>query len=164
LEKLVVFGGGTDMFNFAESMAELLCGCNEFSEAIFFSNAKQQIEQLDNRFKVLPFGRLLDDELNSADLVFTTASTSSLEIVAREIPLGVACSVENQRTYYDSLFESKVAAQIGERTDSMGWNLDKEKILSLVTDADLRLDLKLQSRGYLDLKGAERIVEEILKL
>ena len=164
VDKLIVFGGGTDLFNFAEEMAKTLCDLKGFNEVIFFSNANQGIEQRDIRFKVLAFGEQLDDELNTADLVFTTASTSSLEIVAREIPLGVACSVENQRTYYDSLCESKVAAQLGERIDSVGWNLDKEIIRRLVINNGLRESLRSECRNFLDLNGAQRIVGEILRI
>lgn len=164
LQKLVVFGGGTDMFNFAYEISKILSELEDLIEVVFFSHAKKEIEQIDKRFKVLPFGQRLDEELHSADLVFTTASTSSLEIVAREIPLGVACAVENQREYYDALFKAQVAAQLGERFDSTGWRFNPESIYSLVKDSEVRRNLRTNSHNFLDLKGAERIVAEILAL
>ena len=164
LNKLVVFGGGTDSHGFASMMSRELCGLPGYEKAIFFSNQKGYIEELDSRFKVLPFGANLDYELGDADLVFTTASTSSIEVIARELPLGVACSVDNQVTYYEALGDSKVAAKIGERVTSGEWEMHSDVIRKLISDENFRDELKLATHDFIDLSGAQRILDAIIAL
>jgi spore coat polysaccharide biosynthesis predicted glycosyltransferase SpsG len=164
LENVVVFGGGADTFGFAQEMSRLLTPLPGFSKVSFFSSAFQTIEKNDSRFRVFDFGPLLDVELDKADLVFTTASTSSLEIVAREIPVGIACAVENQHPYYRALQDSHVAEQIGVRTATGTWNLDSKKIQSLISDPLVRNEIKMANNNFIDLGGASRIVDAITSL
>jgi spore coat polysaccharide biosynthesis predicted glycosyltransferase SpsG len=164
LENIVVFGGGADTFGFAQEMGRILSGLPGFSKVSFFSSAFQTIEKVDPRFRVFEFGPLLDVQLEKADLVFTTASTSSLEIVAREIPVGIACSVENQQPYYRALKELQVAKQIGERTTTGTWNLDSKTIQSLISDPVVRSEVKMANNNFIDLGGASRIVDAITSL
>jgi len=163
VKKIVVFGGGTDTYGFAQEISGLLSHIPGFEIATFFSQEKKYFEELDPRFRVHPFGRLLDGELSDADLVFTTASTSSLEIVAREIPLGVACAVENQNPYYHALGESKVAVQIGNRVKTGRWEMNSEVIQRLISDHSKREELLTASSGFVDLNGAKRIVDAIIR-
>jgi spore coat polysaccharide biosynthesis predicted glycosyltransferase SpsG len=162
--KIVVFGGGTDKFNFALAIAQGLKGIKEFESAIFISSFGSEITCLDSRFEVKSFGLQLDLELENADLVFTTASTSSLEIVAREIPLGVCFTAINQVSYFDALIQNEIAVGIGNLSSTENWELNWESVNRLVTDSTLRTQLAKNSSGYLDLLGSERIVNEILKL
>ena len=164
LNKLVIFGGGTDSHGFANIMSQKLCGLPGYGKAIFFSNEQDYIEELDSRFRVFPFGAALDCELSDADLVFTTASTSSIEVVARELPLGVACSVDNQVTYYEALSKSKVAAKIGERVTAGEWKIHTDVIHRLISDVNFRDELKLAAHDFIDLSGAKRILDEIIAL
>lgn len=164
LDKIVIFGGGADAFGFAEEMARILSGLPGFNNVSFFSSSPQDIKELDLRFNVFEFGSILDRELEAADLVFTTASTSSLEIVAREIPLGIACTVDNQKPYYQALQDSRVAKQIGEANGTGTWNLDPGAIQSLVFDPTVRNDIRQASKIFIDLKGASRIVDAISSL
>jgi spore coat polysaccharide biosynthesis predicted glycosyltransferase SpsG len=164
LENVVVFGGGADTFGFAQEMSRILSTLPGFTKVSFFSSAFQTIEKDDSRFRVFEFGPLLDVELDKADLVFTTASTSSLEIVAREIPVGIACAVENQHPYYQALKESQVAKQVGERTTTGTWNLDSKVIQSLVSDSKVRKEIKKANSDFVDLDGASRIVDAITNL
>jgi spore coat polysaccharide biosynthesis predicted glycosyltransferase SpsG len=164
LNKLVIFGGGTDSHGFAVKMSRVLCGMSGYDKAIFFSTEQDYIEELDPRFRVFPFGAALDHELSDADLVFTTASTSSIEVIAREIPLGVACSVDNQVTYYEALGKSKVAAKIGERVTSGEWEIHTDVIHRLISDVNFRDELKLATHDFIDLSGAQRILDAIIAL
>jgi spore coat polysaccharide biosynthesis predicted glycosyltransferase SpsG len=164
VENIVVFGGGADTFGFAQEMSRILSSLPGFSRVSFFSSAFQTIEKDDSRFRVFEFGPLLDVQLEKADLVFTTASTSSLEIVAREIPVGIACAVENQHPYYRALQDSRVAEQIGERTTTGTWNLDSETIQSLISDSVVRKEIKMASKNFIDLDGSSRIVDVITNL
>jgi len=162
--RVVVFGGGTDTYGFARIMGQELRDIPGFEQAIFFSTDKVYIENLDPRFSVLPFGKALDQELSRASIVFTTASTSSLEVVARELPLGVACSVKNQISYYQALGNSKIAAQMGERVTSGEWEMRPDVIKRLITDEQLQEELRAASRNFIDLNGAKRIVDAIISL
>ena len=131
---------------------------------MFFSNQRSEIEKLDDRFKVLDFGDCLDAEIETSDLVLTTASTSSLEVIARELPLGVVCAASNQIRNYHALGENEIAAQIGER-DSMGlWSFDLVALSKLINDFNYRTRLVNNSTGILDLEGSRRIVDIILEL
>ena len=164
VNKLVIFGGGTDSHGFANEMSRELCGMPGYGKAIFFSTERNYIEELDPRFKVFPFGAALDYEVSDADLVFTTASTSSIEVIARELPLGVACSVDNQVACYEALGNSKVAAKIGERVTSGKWEMNSDVIHRLISDVNFRDELKLATRGFIDLSGAQRILDAIIAL
>jgi spore coat polysaccharide biosynthesis predicted glycosyltransferase SpsG len=162
--KIVIFAGGIDNFGFALNLARYLKEISEFNEAVFFSNSQSEITSLDSRFVVRDFGPLLDVELENTDLVFTTASTSSLEIIAREIPVGICFSVENQISYFEALIKEEVAFGIGNLNPAKNWELDMVAIERLITDSDLRDQLSANSSGFLDLLGSQRLVDEILKL
>lgn len=164
LRKIVIFAGGIDDFDFALNLAGVLTEINEFGEAVFFSKLHSEITSIDSRFTTRNFGPLLDGELENADLVFTTASTSSLEIIAREIPVGICFSVGNQISYFDALIKEKLAFAIGNLNSSKKWELNRSAIKRLVTDSSLRDQLSANSNGFLDLLGSQRLVDEILKL
>ena len=164
LEKIVVFGGGSDSYDFAHSVAVLLGELTGFRTAVFFSNEKAAIMNLDSRFSVKYFGPELDKEVESADLVFTTASTSGLEVIARGIPVGVACSVSNQILYHKAIGELGVASLVGERLSNDTWNFDKDEIRRMIDDSIYRTSFTKESFGLIDFKGAPRIVDAITKL
>ena len=164
LDKIVVFGGGTDLYGFAKVMSQNLCGLPGYTGSVFFSTEKEYIEGLDSRFKVMPFGGFLDNELRDAGLVFTTASTSSLEVIARGLPLGVACSVDNQSAIYHELSNSEVAVKIGERDEFGNWVMRLPSIKRLILDMAFRDDLRLSAEKYIDFGGAKRIVDAISAL
>ena len=162
--KIVIFGGGTDEFNFSLAIAAVLKDIRGFNSATFFSREKFQIEKLDERFTVQEFGLRLDEELLDTELVLTTASTSSLEIISRGIPVGVACSVPNQSYYYSTLEKLGVATPIGERVSTGSWKLDSKKISALLDDEHLRRSLIKNGIGEIDFEGGKRIVDAILNL
>ena len=164
LHKIVIFAGGIDNFGFALNLARYLKEISDFSEAVFFASAQSEITSLDSRFVVRDFGPLLDVELEDADLVFTTASTSSLEIIAREIPVGICFSVDNQISYFEALIKEEVAFGIGNLNPAKNWELNKLAIERLIGDSNLRHQLSTNSSGLLDLLGSQRLVDEILKL
>jgi len=164
LRKIVIFAGGIDNFGFALNLARFLREISDFKEAVFFSSSQSELTSLDSRFVVRDFGPLLDVELENADLVFTTASTSSLEIIAREIPVGICFSVDNQISYFDALIKEGVAFGIGNLNTRKNWELDRAAIERLINDSNLRDQLSANSSGFLDLLGSQRLVNEILKL
>jgi spore coat polysaccharide biosynthesis predicted glycosyltransferase SpsG len=164
LSKLVVFGGGTDTYGFAKVMSRELCGLYGFDQAIFFSTDQEYIEKIDSRFRVISFGDTLDHELIDADLVFTTASTSSIEVIVRELPLGVACSVDNQFAFYEALINARIAESVGERVTSGAWKMRSDAIKRLIADINFRDELRMATHDFIDLSGAKRILDAIIAI
>jgi spore coat polysaccharide biosynthesis predicted glycosyltransferase SpsG/RimJ/RimL family protein N-acetyltransferase len=164
VSKIVVFGGGTDTYKFAAAIAKGIADIKEFKKAIFISNENLQISLFDSRFEVREFGSALDNELEDADLVFTTASTSSLEILARELPLGVCFTANNQISFFNTLIDKRMAIGIGYLTLDKKWCLNWEEISLLIKDPNLRESIVAKARGYFDLLGSSRIVNEIMAL
>jgi spore coat polysaccharide biosynthesis predicted glycosyltransferase SpsG len=162
--KVVIFGGGTDPFKFAEAIRREISDNLNFKEAKIFSASLDRDFIGDQRFEIVPFGERLDLELSEADLVLTTASTSSLEVIAREIPVGVACAVQNQENCYNTLGAAGVAAQLGERISSGEWKFNASVINQLFNSPEYFRKLAHNSQSFIDFGGAARIVDEILKL
>ena len=159
--KIVIVGGGTDPANFVESVAEILSRSSvEFDAACFTPN--ESTFRLDARFSRMPIGADLDFYANNADLAFTTASTTGLEFIAREIACGIACAVDNQKQYYKVLVDNEVAYPIGALLGS-NWKLDESAIMRLLDSGELRKGLADRCNNFIDLQGATRIVDEILK-
>ena len=161
--KIVVVAGGTDPYNLVQKIAEVLNLISAPFDVYLFSNSLS-MEVLDSRFKYFKAGSSLDEVSRDADLALTTSSTSSLEFLARGICVGIACAVENQKQYYDSLSQLEVAAKIGVRSQTLGWQLDTEKIRELVTNSDFRENLTKNASGLIDFHGASRIVDAITAL
>lgn len=159
-----VFAGGTDPTNFALAMAKVLVNIQEFKSAFFFTQNVEQIEKFDVRFQALPFGSKLDLCITDSQLVFTTASTSSLEVIARGIPVGIACVINNQEENYRVLGDLKLATRIGYRSNDKEDYLDELAIRDLVRSRESQLTLVRQSDKILDFKGSSRIVDAVLAL
>lgn len=164
VDNIIIFGGGSDRHNFALAMAQGLANMPGFNRAVFISDSRKAIEAADLRFKVKAFGPDLDRELENADLVFTTASTSSLEIIAREIPLGICCVANNQKSYLDALIDLEIAAGIGEFSVNGKWELNWDRIRELLVESRFRKIISKNSKGFFDLLGSQRILDEILSL
>ena len=160
--EILVVGGGTDPFNFAHAISRSLLGFQGQFRARFFTN-DPSLAKFDTRFTCIPIGPNLDMFANSAQLVFTTASTTSLEFIAREAAVGIACAVDNQQRYYNSLVKAGVAVPIGHYSQGY-WQLNELNMIEMINSAELREKLRKKSSGIIDLKGTIRIVDEILKL
>lgn len=161
VEKILVFAGGTDTFNMAFEIAQVLSNLIEFKSAIFISSNKSEIEGLDSRFSVFEFGSVLDELVVASDLVITAASTSSLEIAVRGIPLSVISVVDNQVSNYNAIAAAQIAECIGSRSSDGTWNIDEELIRHLISESDRRRSLISNASRILDLKGNERLLNLI---
>jgi spore coat polysaccharide biosynthesis predicted glycosyltransferase SpsG len=161
LLEILVVGGGTDPFNFVEAICMNLRNIEGQFHVQLFSN-DLSLSKLDSRFTCVPIGPDLDVHGNSAQLVFTTASTTSLEFIAREVAVGIGCAVANQEEYYETLVSAGVAVPIGKFHQGK-WELDMQKIVSLISSHQLREALKQKSAGLLDLRGVIRIADEIIE-
>lgn len=163
VSKIVIFGGGVDAFGISLEMAREISVIPDFDAAVFISHDAEVIENIDKRFRVIPFGKDLDSELHEADLVITTASTSSMEIIAREIPLAVLSAVDNQVSFYRELGMRNLAACIGERSLSDSWSIDSEKLQKIIKDENYRFNILKNMKNTIDLNGSKRIVDRILE-
>ena len=161
--KIAVVAGGSDPYLLVHEISRILVTLSEQFEVYLFTNSVLD-STLDSRFRCIEVGDQLDELTKDADLVLTTASTSSLEFLARGLCVGIACAVDNQEQYYNSLGELGVAAQIGFRNLDNAWELDKEKICLLITSSDFRGNLLAKADGLIDFKGASRIVDAITTL
>ena len=161
LEVLVV-GGGSDAYGFVPAVVNLLTQLTQDFHATIFTNSFLSMD-LGERFTVSEVGLNLDLIANTADLVFTTASTTSREFLARGSAVAIGCAVDNQELYYKELSGGDYAAPIGEFLNNE-WHLDAELIQELLSSETFRVTLKANSANLIDLNGAKRIVDEILKL
>ena len=162
--EVVVVGGGADITDFVSAIATVLLEIKtKFHAHLFVRDGKTLELDLDERFSINPIGKSLDEIANKAELVFTTASTTSLEFIARGCAVAVGCAVDNQEIYYKELGGRGFAAPIGEFLNDE-WHLNEELIQELVTSKFLREEFRTNSADLIDLNGAKRIVDEILKL
>lgn len=160
--KIIVVGGGSDPTGFVTAVTKSLASCKVQFQASLFTTLDGPLV-LDNRLSIIPIGENLDEIANTSNLVFTTASTTSLEFIARGCAVAIGCAVDNQEQYYKELGERNFAAPIGEFLNNE-WHLNEELIQELVTSKFLREEFRTNSADLIDLNGAKRIVDEILKL
>lgn len=161
--KVVVVAGGSDPYNVVLEISKILTNFSETFEAYLFTNYPVK-HPSDRRFHFCNIGTSLEEVSRDADLVLTTSSTSSLEFIAQGHCLGIICAVNNQKQYYDRLGELGVAAQIGTRTDSMGWSFKTDTLHKLLTDSQYRVSITTAAFGLIDFKGAQRIVNAMMSL
>jgi spore coat polysaccharide biosynthesis predicted glycosyltransferase SpsG len=162
LFRVIVVGGGTDFKNFASTVSQVLKK-SSFEMSVTFVTKNVEISGLDDRFRVIPPGLEVEKFISNANLAFTTASTSAIEFIAREIPIGIACAVPNQEDYFQVLPNLGLAVQIG-RFKQDDWDLDEDAILDLLENHSRHSVMREQMKGMFDLNSTSRIVDEILKL
>ena len=160
--ELLVVGGGSDTYGFVPAVVKVLSKLTQEFHATLFTNSSLDAD-LDERFSISEVGLNLDLVANAVDLVFTTASTTSLEFLARGSAVAIGCAVDNQELYYKELSSGDYAAPIGEFLNNE-WLLDAKLIQELISSETLRATFTANSSDLIDLKGAKRIVDEILKL
>ncbi len=160
--RLLVVGGGSDPFGFCKKMANLLDLITCPLEVHFFSGEEFESTGIHN-FIVHAFGNELDDIANECDFILTTASTSSLEFIAREIPTAVVCVIDNQREYYNQLGVLGLAVQIGLRNEDQSWEIDLNALNKFLRDNEIRTQLCERMSDFIDLNGASRVLDQILE-
>lgn len=161
--RIVIVGGGTDLFGFGLSVAEALRNLELKYEAIVFLKSEKSLPFEDSRFEFHEIGNSLDLATESADLILTTASTTCLEFIALEKAIGVFCGIENQLDYYKRITDIGLAAPLG-RYEAEAWSVNSHLLSKLIVDETFRNDLQARTAGFIDGKGCQRILDEILKL
>ena len=161
--RILVVGGGTDPFNFNFEIANILKKSTVDFQCIFISTKGNVIENMDSRFKVMQIGQSFEIELGAADIVFSSASTASLEILAAGKVLAVCSLVDNQEELYKALSRLGLAQPIGKLTREKKWELSLQDITAVITDSSIRKILLQKSNGFIDGKGAARIIDRVLE-
>ena len=160
--KVLVTGGGSDPFGFVEEICKVLPTLNLSLEVHVFSARVFAAKNL-CEFVNHPLGRSLDVIASDVDVVLTTASTSSLEFIAREIPCGIVCAVDNQRELYDQLGQMSYAMPIGTLHSDGVWSFDREGLMKLLSGIEQRNEIRFAISGLVDLKGPSRVLNELEK-
>jgi UDP-2,4-diacetamido-2,4,6-trideoxy-beta-L-altropyranose hydrolase len=161
--RIVIVGGGTDLFGFGLSIAEALRNLELDFEAIVFLKSQKSLPFQDSRFQFREIGNSLDEVTDCAELIITTASTTCLEFIALEKAIGVLCGIENQVDYYKRITENGLAAPLG-RYIGCAWSVNSNLLRRLIVDESFRKELQARTEGLIDGKGCQRILDEILKL
>lgn len=161
--KIAVVAGGSDPFGLVNEIAKKLVKLDHDFKAYLFAKPNSELV-LDSRFSIIEIGNQLDVIIKNVDLVFTSASTSSLEFLALGVCVGVVCVVENQAQNYLTLGKLGVVAQLGSRKRDNLWDLKEQEIDNLITSKDLRRKIASKAQGLFDFNGASRIVDAITSL
>ena len=156
--RVLIFGGGSDPFGFVREISYVVSSMGLNLEIHIFSD---EVLPADLSLGLIqhPLGSALDSVACDVDVVFTTASTSSLECIAREIPTGVVCAVDNQESCFEQLGRLGYASKIGVRSSSGVWDFDHNSILELLVSQKKRDSLRKATRGLIDCKGASRVID-----
>ena len=157
---ITVVGGGVDKTGFASEMSKHLKLIPGVFKVNFFSADSPSIES-DLRFQTFEFSDKLDEIGNQSDLIFCTASSTSLEFIARGCAVGIVCGSFNQEQYYRVLPKLGVSEAIGVYKDDQ-WVLDLNVIQNLISSRSLREELSKKSLELIDFDGAKRVVNEIM--
>ena len=162
--RVLVAGGGSDPSGFCNEVIKVLRELPFNFIANVFSDTIDLAPRPDSRIKTHKVSLLLDEFAKDCDLALTLASSLSIELIAQEIPIGVACAFENQRGGFIEMVSSGFAAPIGELDNFGEWKLDKETIGELLSSSPFRDHLRSSVTGLIDLMGPKRVTQEILKL
>jgi spore coat polysaccharide biosynthesis predicted glycosyltransferase SpsG len=160
--KILVVGGGSDTTGFVRSVSNILKNSHREFHAYLFSD-EPDLQSRDSRFEVVQIGHSFDSIANNCHLAFTTASTTSLEFLARGCPVGIGCAVDNQEIYYQELATRGLASAIG-RYQNGNWDLDRNLINQLIISQSIREQLINRSSGVIDSNGSKRILNLIKEL
>ena len=160
--KIIVIGGGTDPWGFADSVISELSMVDTEFECSVMGIVNNPFP--DDRFGQIAYGLDFSKKLEEVDLVITTAGTTIWELLTRKIAFGVACAATNQTENYEYLMNLGLAQPLGVRSELTGWNLDKSALLRLVQNKNSRRSLRENQNNTFAGDGANLIMEEILKI
>ncbi len=160
--RILILGGGSDPFGFVPAMAlqvsSLVSSLGLNADVHCFSNS-ENFNFCGSNFFVHKIGNELDLWAGCVDLALTPASTSSLELIAREVPVGVVCAIDNQRELYDQLGRLGYASQIGFLSVKGRWEFKEEELKNLLIKSVQRDSLREKIHGLIDFNGASRVID-----
>jgi spore coat polysaccharide biosynthesis predicted glycosyltransferase SpsG len=107
-----------------------------------------------------PLGESFDAVAAECDTAISAAGTTMWDLLANQMMLGIAATVENQRANFDYAVSLSQALPVFD-AETQALNLDNLK--TLLFDQDTRQRLYAQISGKYDFFGADRASEVILK-
>jgi spore coat polysaccharide biosynthesis predicted glycosyltransferase SpsG len=159
---LLVVGGGSDPFQFCSSLACELDKLEHHLNVVFVSN--QVIKSKNGKtFETYPIGTRLDLLANKANYALCTASTTALEFIAKELPIGIVATTPNQENFYNQLSFAGLATPIGRYSEENGWDFDLKNLNEFLFSVETRIALYHKYKNLIDLRGAWRIINFIEK-
>lgn len=161
--KVLIVGGGSDPFRFVDSITNIVSSMELNLEVHIFTAGRNYVDS-SGRITRHPIGSSLDLIAKDIEVVLTTASTASLEFIAREIPTGVVCAVGNQEDIYIQLGRLGCASQLGVYNSGGSWEFDEPAIKELLESQERQMSLKKATYRLIDLKGAARVVDTLVAL
>ena len=131
-----VVAGGSDPYKLVNEIGQALTSFpDEFKVFLFTLTSEKKIQ--DPRFHYVEIGLQMEELMREVDLIFSTSSTTSLELIACGYCVAVVCAVDNQRQYYQAIAKMGLAEQIGFRNVENTWELDLGKMRALITSSEL---------------------------
>lgn len=159
--RILVTSGGSELPGVIHLIIKSLSELDFDFEAIVISDNPNHI--LDSRFVRYPTGGQFHELLKGVSFVCTSAGVTSIELAANRIPMGVYCSVANQRDNYEILCSKGLAIPLGSFDLNCG-EIRQEEIRKLFQlSVEMNPDY-LFSKFELDFQGADRIVNQINSL
>jgi len=160
--RIIVVGGGANPRNVVGFVARELQKYDLDFSVLLFIHRLTAMKDLDSRFTVRANGEELDVEARNADLVITTASTTSLEFLARETAIGIVSVTKNQESYYESLSKQGLVCPLGKVVENYS-KFNHSSLHKLLYSYEYRMRLRSNTKGFIDLRGASRIVDLIFE-
>lgn len=162
--RILLVGGGSDPSGFCNAVAAVLVGFPYNFSVDIFSDNFEAVEEIDSRLRIHKVGIKMDEFASKCDIALTLASSLSLELIAREIPVGVASAFQNQKEGFLEMVSSGFAVSIGERNCDGNWMIDTHSLGTLLSSVECRSQLRAKISDLIDLKGAQRVALEIINL
>jgi len=159
--RVLIVGGGSDPFGFVQAIADVFSSMELNLEVHAFTEGRIP-EDSDVHFVRHSIGSDLDIVARDIDLAFTTASSLSLEFIAREIPTAVVCAVGNQESYYDELGRLGYSGEVGVYHSTGSWEFNLPAIREFLESQSKQRSLKKAIYSLVDLKGAERVINTLI--
>ena len=157
--KILVVGGGSDPFNFVGELYKILSLLSlDFQATLITLDTKLSV--IPEKFSLALPGSGMMELLEDADLVFSTAGTSSWEFIYLGLPLGIASAIENQNINYEYQTETGLAVGIGFRGVNKEWIFDASAIYNLISNPYV----KMREPSIVDGKGVLRLYNKVMEL
>jgi spore coat polysaccharide biosynthesis predicted glycosyltransferase SpsG len=161
--KILVSGGGSNIFNFVETTCEILRHLNLPLNVTALTSSETVSCWNDSRFSVCRLGNLNALDISLFNVFITTAGQSSWEFLATNRQIGVALGVPNQESTYGFLVDNNLASGLGFH-DELGWHIDQELLTGLVRSSGSARNQSTVKISENFGSGAKLISEKILEL
>ena len=159
---IIILPGGTDAFRISEL---LVLSMAKFDfEFCCYVPINGRIVTKDSRFVSFELGKNMEELLGLCTGAITTASTTSLEMIALRIPLAIVSLTNNQNDSYDSLIREKLAVPLGKFDVSSVFPLKFDNLQTFVETNLVKFAEAQSNKSVIDGAGAVRIIEEILSI